>query len=67
MKGTLNVLTSYAKISSIKRVVLTSSMVLVRNNGKPLNLDVVVDETWFSDPVFCQESKVGKLANVFKM
>ena len=67
MKGTLNVLTSCAKVSSIKRVVLTSSMVSVRNNGKPLNPDVVVDETWFSDPIFFQESKVAKFANVFKM
>ncbi|CAK9160511.1 unnamed protein product [Ilex paraguariensis] len=58
VKGTLNVLTSCAKVSSIKRVVVTSSMASVRFNRKPLNPDVVIDETWFSDPVFCQESKL---------
>ncbi|KAA8515650.1 hypothetical protein F0562_018739 [Nyssa sinensis] len=57
VKGTLNVLRSCAKVPSIKRVVVTSSMASVVHNGKPLNPDVVVDETWFSDPVFCEESK----------
>lgn len=58
VKGTLNVLRSCAKVSSIKRVVVTSSIASVSFNGRPLNSDVVVDETWFSDPSFCQESKV---------
>ncbi|KAM7472535.1 hypothetical protein LguiA_010718 [Lonicera macranthoides] len=58
VKGTLNVLRSCAKVSSIKRVVVTSSIASVSFNGRPLNSDVVVDETWFSDPSFCQESKL---------
>lgn len=58
VRGTLNVLKSCAKVPSIKRVVVTSSMASVVCNGKPLTSDVVVDETWFSDPVFCEQSKV---------
>ncbi|KAM7264978.1 hypothetical protein ACFE04_002661 [Oxalis oulophora] len=57
VKGTLNVLSSCAKTSSIKRVVLTSSMAAVAFSRKPLTPDVVVDETWFSDPSFCEETK----------
>nr|AXM90737.1 dihydroflavonol 4-reductase [Mangifera indica] len=57
VKGTLNVLRSCAKVESVKRVVITSSLTSVIFNGKPLNPDVVVDETWFSDPTFCKESK----------
>ena len=58
MKGTLNVLRSCAKVPSIKRVIITSSMASVTLNGKPLIPDVVVDETWFSDRVTCEELKV---------
>ena len=58
VKGTLNVLQSCAKTPSVKRVVLTSSMAAVAYSGKPRTPDVVVDETWFSDPDFCRESKV---------
>ncbi|KAF5767793.1 putative cinnamyl-alcohol dehydrogenase [Helianthus annuus] len=58
VKGTLNVLGSCSKASSsIKRVVVTSSMAAVAYNGRPRNPDVVVDETWFSDPDLCKESK----------
>ncbi|KAJ6964528.1 hypothetical protein NC652_002701 [Populus alba x Populus x berolinensis] len=57
VKGTLNVLGSCAKHPSIKRVVLTSSTAAVVFNGKPRTPDVVVDETWFSDPELCRESK----------
>ncbi|KNA23414.1 hypothetical protein SOVF_024980 [Spinacia oleracea] len=57
VKGTLNVLNSCAKVPSIKRVVLTSSMAAVLYNGKPLSPEVVVDESWYSDPDFCRESK----------
>ncbi|XP_044489748.1 phenylacetaldehyde reductase-like isoform X2 [Mangifera indica] len=57
VKGTLNVLSSCAKVQSVKRVVITSSMTAVAFNGNPLTPDVVVDETWFSDPAFCKESK----------
>ncbi|XWS32510.1 hypothetical protein CRYUN_Cryun23aG0164300 [Craigia yunnanensis] len=58
IKGTLNVLKSCAKVPSIKRVVITASMASVLYNGKPLTPDVVVDETWFSDPRFCEENKL---------
>ncbi|XP_021279936.1 cinnamoyl-CoA reductase 1-like isoform X1 [Herrania umbratica] len=58
LKGTLNVLKSCAKVPSIKRVVLTSSMASALYNGKPLTPDVMVDETWFSDPRICEESKL---------
>ncbi|CAN1787797.1 Phenylacetaldehyde reductase [Linum perenne] len=46
VKGTLNVLRSCAKVPSIKRVVITSSMAAVAFNGRTLAPDVVVDETW---------------------
>ncbi|KAF7833718.1 cinnamoyl-CoA reductase [Senna tora] len=58
VKGTLNVLKSCAKSPSVKRVVLTSSIAAVAYNGKPKTPEVVVDETWFSTPDFCTESKV---------
>ncbi|KAK0574541.1 hypothetical protein LWI29_025210 [Acer saccharum] len=58
LKGTLNVLRSCAKVPSIRRVILTSSMAAVALNGKPLTPDVTVDETWFSDPAFCEKSKL---------
>ncbi|XWS75658.1 hypothetical protein CRYUN_Cryun01aG0110000 [Craigia yunnanensis] len=57
VKGTLNVLKSCAKVASIKRVVITSSLASVVHNGKPMTPDVVVDETWFSDPLLCEEGK----------
>ncbi|XP_073139242.1 phenylacetaldehyde reductase-like [Henckelia pumila] len=55
LKGTLNVLRSCAKTPSVKRVVLTSSMAAVAFNGKNRSPDVVVDETWWSDPEFCRQ------------
>ncbi|KAI6675875.1 hypothetical protein NL676_036671 [Syzygium grande] len=58
VKGTINVLSSCAKVPTIKRVVITSSIVSVAFNGKSLTSDVTVDETWFSDPVFCEKSKL---------
>ncbi|KAJ9563918.1 hypothetical protein OSB04_009078 [Centaurea solstitialis] len=58
VKGTLNVLKSAAKVPSLKRVVLTSSMASVTHSGKPLEDDVVVDETWFSDPQICEQKKL---------
>ncbi|KAJ3669246.1 hypothetical protein LUZ60_011196 [Juncus effusus] len=57
VKGTLNVLKSCTKHSSIKRVVVTSSMAAVGYNEKPKTPDVTVDETWFSDPELCEKSK----------
>ncbi|XP_062173274.1 phenylacetaldehyde reductase-like [Alnus glutinosa] len=56
IKGTLNVLNSCAKSPSVKRVVLTSSIAAVAYNGRPRTPDVVVDETWFSDPEVCKQA-----------
>ncbi|KAJ9542914.1 hypothetical protein OSB04_029420 [Centaurea solstitialis] len=58
VKGTLNVLGSCSKASSVKRVVLTSSIAAVAYNGKPRTPEVVVDDTWFSDPDVCKASKM---------
>ncbi|KAK8480219.1 hypothetical protein V6N11_045167 [Hibiscus sabdariffa] len=63
LKGTLNVLKSCAKVPSIRRVVLTSSMASVVYNGQPLTPDVVVDETWLSDLRFCQENNLWYMAS----
>jgi len=49
----------------LKRVVLTSSIAAVAYNGKPRTPDVVVDETWFSDPDFCRESQVYVVFRLF--
>ncbi|KAL7120496.1 hypothetical protein ACP275_02G126700 [Erythranthe tilingii] len=57
VKGTINVLRSCKKVPSIKRVVITSSMASVMFNHSPLNSDVIVDEIWSSDPLFCEEKK----------
>ncbi|MFS8027521.1 putative cinnamyl-alcohol dehydrogenase [Helianthus anomalus] len=56
VKGTLNVLKSAAKVQSLKRVVFTSSLAAVIYGYKPPS--GVVNETWFSDPVFCEKTKV---------
>ncbi|XVE90422.1 hypothetical protein DITRI_Ditri20bG0076600 [Diplodiscus trichospermus] len=58
VKGTLNVLKSCAKVPSIKRVIITSSLAAVMFTGKSLADNVIVDETWFSDPVICEESEL---------
>jgi nucleoside-diphosphate-sugar epimerase len=58
VKGTLNVLKSCAKSPSVKRVVLTSSIASAIYNGRPKTPEVVVDETWFSNPDFLWERKV---------
>ncbi|XP_030492829.2 phenylacetaldehyde reductase isoform X1 [Cannabis sativa] len=63
VKGTLNVLRSCVKVSSVKKVIITSSMSSVLVNGKPRTPDVVVDETWFSDPVFCENLKMWYAAS----
>jgi nucleoside-diphosphate-sugar epimerase len=54
VKGTLTVLASCAKTSSVKRVVLTSSIVSMVFNGTPLTPDVTVDETWWSSTELCR-------------
>ncbi|KAM6594628.1 hypothetical protein CsatA_002331 [Cannabis sativa] len=58
VNGTLNVLRSCARAPSVKRVVITSSFASVLLNGRELTSDVVVDETWFSDPILCQNLKL---------
>ena len=50
-------LRSCARVPSVKRVVLTSSMAAVINNTD-LKDDVVVDESWFSDPSYCEKNEV---------
>ncbi|XP_020214815.1 tetraketide alpha-pyrone reductase 1 isoform X2 [Cajanus cajan] len=55
VKGTLNVLKSCAKSPSVKRVIFTSSVSAVIFNERPKTPEVVVDETWFSNPDFCRE------------
>ncbi|PON84840.1 NAD(P)-binding domain containing protein [Trema orientale] len=57
VKGTLSVLKSCAKVPSVKRVVITSSMATLMYTGKPVTPDVVIDETWFSNPVICEHLK----------
>nr|XP_017230436.1 PREDICTED: cinnamoyl-CoA reductase 1-like [Daucus carota subsp. sativus] len=59
VKGTLNVLQSCTKFPSIKRVVITSSTASIMITGKPLKPDTVMDETWFSSPVLCEERKAS--------
>lgn len=54
VKGTLNVLTSCAKASSIRRVILSSSSVAMLRTGRPLTPETVVDETWFSTLEGCE-------------
>ncbi|KAL8508992.1 hypothetical protein ACS0TY_016253 [Phlomoides rotata] len=58
VKGTLNVLRSCRKVPTVRRVVLTSSIVTVLCNRNTKGPDVVVDETLFSDKGFCEEEKL---------
>ncbi|KAJ0837596.1 putative cinnamyl-alcohol dehydrogenase [Helianthus annuus] len=58
VKGTLNVLKSAAKVQSLKRVVLTSSMSEVMFGSRLLEHGVIMDETWFSDPLICEQKKL---------
>ncbi|MFS8027530.1 putative cinnamyl-alcohol dehydrogenase [Helianthus anomalus] len=58
VKGTLNVLKSSVKVESVKKVVLTSSVATVMYGVKLPQSGGVVDETWFSDPVVCEQSKL---------
>jgi nucleoside-diphosphate-sugar epimerase len=61
VKGTLNVLASCKKSSSVAKVILTSSLAAVIVTGKPKDREVVIDETFFSDPQFCEQIKVLSL------
>ncbi|KAL9994007.1 putative cinnamyl-alcohol dehydrogenase [Helianthus debilis subsp. tardiflorus] len=58
VKGTLNVLKSAAKVQSLKKVVLTSSMAAVVSGKRLLESGVMVDETWFTDPLVCEQKKL---------
>lgn len=60
VKGTINVLSSCLKTSSVKRVVLTSSIAAVAFNGMPRTPETIVDESWFADPDYCRASKVNQ-------
>ncbi|KAJ4711584.1 cinnamoyl-CoA reductase 1-like [Melia azedarach] len=57
VKGTLDVLRSCAKVHSIKRLVFTSSVAAIVQNGTPRTLDLAIDETWFTNSAYCKESK----------
>ncbi|KAL9234790.1 hypothetical protein vseg_009616 [Gypsophila vaccaria] len=56
VSGTLNVLASCAKNPTVIRVVFTSSMAAVQFNDRPQPPEVVVDETWWSNPEICKFS-----------
>ncbi|XP_076901782.1 phenylacetaldehyde reductase-like [Bidens hawaiensis] len=58
VKGTLNVLKSAAKVQSLKRVVLTSSMTAVMFGSRLPEHGDVMDETWFSDPLVCEQKQL---------
>ncbi|KAL6311818.1 hypothetical protein AAG906_033378 [Vitis piasezkii] len=58
LRGTINILRSCAKVPSVKRVVVTSSMATVVFNGKSLTPDMLVDESWFSNPLLLEQSKL---------
>ncbi|KAJ4833700.1 hypothetical protein Tsubulata_044260 [Turnera subulata] len=58
VKGTLNVLKSCARNHSIKRVILTSSTSAVTYDGRDHTPDMVMDESFYSDPVFCRQQKL---------
>ncbi|CAN4110312.1 unnamed protein product [Withania somnifera] len=57
VKGTLNVLQSCAKSPSVRRVVITSSISSVICNKNMSIPGAVADESWYSDPEFCEERK----------
>ncbi|KAJ0237687.1 hypothetical protein HA466_0246200 [Hirschfeldia incana] len=58
LKGTINVLNTCKKTSSVKRVIVTSSTAAVLVRQPPLGPNDMVDETFFSDPSVCMESKL---------
>ncbi|XP_051124257.1 phenylacetaldehyde reductase-like [Andrographis paniculata] len=57
VNGTPNVLRSCLRSSSVKRVVLTSSLAAVVVNRKGLDGNAIADETWQSEPGFCEETQ----------
>ncbi|KAJ4766547.1 Cinnamoyl-CoA reductase 1 [Rhynchospora pubera] len=58
VKGTLNVLASCKKSSSVRKVIITSSLAAVVLDGKPKPPNFTIDETFFSDPQFCEQIKL---------
>lgn len=56
VNGTLSVLASCKKFPTVRRVILTSSTATSMFTSRTLAPDVVVDETWFSDPELCKGS-----------
>ncbi|AAC33209.1 putative cinnamyl-alcohol dehydrogenase [Arabidopsis thaliana] len=57
LKGTINVLNTCKQVSSVKRVILTSSTAAVLSRQPPIGPNDLVDETFFSDPSLCRETK----------
>ncbi|CAH8363821.1 unnamed protein product [Eruca vesicaria subsp. sativa] len=57
VKGTLNVLKTCTKMSSVKRVIVTSSIAAVVAHVSVIGPNSLVDETMFSNPNFCEEKK----------
>uniref|UniRef100_A0A1J3FDT3 Tetraketide alpha-pyrone reductase 1 n=1 Tax=Noccaea caerulescens TaxID=107243 RepID=A0A1J3FDT3_NOCCA len=55
--GTINILKTCTKVSTVKRVIITSSMATVMFPKSPLRPNDFVDETTFSDPSVCEEEK----------
>ncbi|GKB29781.1 tetraketide alpha-pyrone reductase 1-like protein [Tanacetum coccineum] len=62
VKGALNVLKSASKVSSLKRVVFTSSIFAVVCEAKVPVFGDMVDETWFSDPLLKGTTNAQRLA-----
>ncbi|KAJ4826231.1 hypothetical protein Tsubulata_032286 [Turnera subulata] len=58
VKGTLNVLKSCARVQSIKRVILTSSISAVVFDQRGHTPDLVMDESFYSDTTFCRKQKL---------
>ncbi|XP_019151060.1 PREDICTED: cinnamoyl-CoA reductase 1-like [Ipomoea nil] len=57
VKGTLNVLGSCVRTPSVKRVVVTSSTASVMYKQNTKSPTDVVDETWYADKEFAEETK----------
>ncbi|KAL9224693.1 hypothetical protein vseg_000705 [Gypsophila vaccaria] len=60
LKGTVNVLGSCAKTTTVKRVIFTSSIAAVMHGGRPITSDTLVDESWFSTPEGCKDVMFGE-------
>ncbi|KAH0728259.1 hypothetical protein KY284_004124 [Solanum tuberosum] len=57
VEGTLNVLRSCARSPSVRRVVITSSTASMICNQNRYIPGAVADESWYSDPEFCEKRK----------